>query len=63
MRTIPKTVVFVCTGNFYRSRFSEYLFNALAKTSGLYWNATSRGLKAWTVGRTKGPCPSSPLIG
>ena len=54
MRTIPKTVVFVCTGNFYRSRFSEYLFNALAKTSGLYWNATSRGLRAWTVGSREG---------
>ena len=26
-----KTVVFICTGNFYRSRFSEHLFNALAK--------------------------------
>jgi protein-tyrosine phosphatase len=42
-----KTVVFVCTGNFYRSRFSEYLFNARAKERGLFWRATSRGLKAW----------------
>jgi protein-tyrosine phosphatase len=42
-----KTVLFICTGNFYRSRFSEYLFNALAKESGLPWRATSRGLKAW----------------
>jgi len=41
-----KTVVFICTGNFYRSRFSEYLFNALAKTCGLQWRATSRGLRA-----------------
>ena len=44
-----RTVVFVCTGNFYRSRFSEYLFNALAKKNGLYWRATSRGLKTWTT--------------
>ena len=44
-----KTVVFICTGNFYRSRFSEYLFNALATKSGLYWRATSRGLRAKTA--------------
>jgi len=50
-----KTVVFVCTGNFYRSRFSEYLFNALAKKNGLYWRATSRGLRTWTVGAHEGP--------
>src|SRR5208283_274440 len=50
-----KTVVFVCTGNFYRSRFSEYLFNALAKNNGLYWRATSRGLRTWKVGVHEGP--------
>jgi protein-tyrosine phosphatase len=50
----PKTVVFVCTGNYYRSRFSEYLFNALAKEGGLHWRATSRGLKAW-MAANEGP--------
>ena len=50
-----KTVVFICTGNYYRSRFSEYLFNALAKEQGLYWRATSRGLKTWSVGANEGP--------
>jgi len=55
MPTNLKTVVFVCTGNFYRSRFSEYLFNALAKKKGLYWRATSRGLRTWTVGVHEGP--------
>ena len=49
-----KTVVFVCTGNYYRSRFCEYLFNALAKSQGLYWRATSRGLKSWMVGPHEG---------
>jgi len=39
-----KTVVFVCTANYYRSRFSEYLFNALAVRRRLPWRATSRGL-------------------
>ena len=49
-----KTVVFICTANFYRSRFSEYLFNALAKEQGLQWRATSRGLKTWTVAAHEG---------
>ena len=55
MPTNLKTVVFICTGNFYRSRFSEYLFNALAKERGLHWRATSRGLRTWTVGTHEGP--------
>jgi protein-tyrosine phosphatase len=42
-----RTVVFICTANYYRSRFSEYLFNALAAERGLSWRATSRGLKTW----------------
>jgi protein-tyrosine phosphatase len=45
----PKTVVFVCSGNYYRSRFAEYLFNALAKERGLHWRATSRGLRPATA--------------
>src|SRR5208282_5936580 len=49
MPTNLKTVVFICTGNFYRSRFSEYLFNALAKKRGLNWRANSRGLQTWTA--------------
>ncbi len=53
--TKHKTVVFICTGNFYRSRFSEYLFNSLAKERGLHWRAISRGLKTWTVGAHEGP--------
>ena len=42
-----RTIVFICTANYYRSRFSEYLFNALAEEHGLRWRATSRGLKTW----------------
>ena len=49
-----RTVVFVCTANYYRSRFSEYLFNALAKESNLQWQATSRGLKTW-MAANEGP--------
>src|SRR5579871_4301378 len=40
----PKTVLFLCTGNYYRSRFAEVLFNALAGAAGLPWRAESRGL-------------------
>jgi protein-tyrosine phosphatase len=42
-----KTVLFICTVNHYRSRFSECFFNALAKERGLPWRATSRGFKTW----------------
>jgi protein-tyrosine phosphatase len=39
-----KRVVFLCTGNYYRSRFAEILFNWLAQQRGLKWRADSSGL-------------------
>src|ERR1700758_2384536 len=39
-----KTVLFLCTGNYYRSRFAEILFNAVVGKMGLSWQASSRGL-------------------
>jgi len=39
-----RTVLFLCTGNYYRSRFAEILFNATVMKMGLPWKATSRGL-------------------
>ena len=39
-----KTVLFLCTGNYYRSRFAEALFNSVAGKMGLAWRASSRGL-------------------
>ncbi len=39
-----KTVLFLCTGNYYRSRFAEILFNSVAGKMGLPWKASSRGL-------------------
>ena len=39
-----KIILFLCTGNYYRSRFAEYLFNALAEKERLSWRADSRGL-------------------
>ena len=51
---MSKTVLFLCTGNYYRSRFAEVLFNHLATERGLDWRADSRGLArefgAWNVG-------------
>ncbi|MBV8357037.1 MAG: low molecular weight phosphatase family protein [Deltaproteobacteria bacterium] len=40
----PKTMLFLCTGNYYRSRFAELLFNHLAAQVDLDWHAISRGL-------------------
>ena len=37
--------LFLCTGNYYRSRFAEIYFNSLALRSGLSWQADSRGLR------------------
>lgn len=38
------TVLFLCTGNYYRSRYAEIVFNWLARQRGLTWQADSRGL-------------------
>jgi protein-tyrosine phosphatase len=37
-------VLFICTGNYYRSRFAEAVFNHHAEALGLPWRAFSRGL-------------------
>jgi predicted translation initiation factor SUI1 len=39
-----QTILFLCTGNYYRSRFAEVLFNLVAGKMGLPWQASSRGL-------------------
>ena len=39
-----RQVLFVCTGNYYRSRFAEEYFNHLAQKKGLKWRAFSAGL-------------------
>lgn len=49
-----QTVLFLCTGNYYRSRFAEIVFNHRARSAGIPWTATSRGLAevfgAWNIG-------------
>ncbi len=39
-----KRVLFLCSGNYYRSRFAEIFFNWNAEQRGLPWRAESRGL-------------------
>jgi len=39
-----RTVLFLCTGNYYRSRYAEILFNWKALQHALAWEADSRGL-------------------
>lgn len=39
-----KQILFLCTGNYYRSRFAEVLFNSVAQKMGLPWKAWSCGL-------------------
>jgi protein-tyrosine-phosphatase len=39
-----RVVLFLCTGNYYRSRYAEVLFNVVARREGLAWRADSRGL-------------------
>jgi protein-tyrosine phosphatase len=43
-----KKILFVCTGNYYRSRFAESYFNWKAGNSALPWQAVSRGLRVET---------------
>lgn len=37
-------VLFICTGNYYRSRFAEELYNFMAQERGLDWKANSAAL-------------------
>ena len=39
-----KQVLFLCSANYYRSRFAEHFFNWLAPQVSLSWRAASRGL-------------------
>jgi protein-tyrosine phosphatase len=48
-----QTVLFLCSGNYYRSRFAEVLFNWTAERDGLPWRAASRGF--WLSVNNVGP--------
>jgi len=38
------SVLFLCTGNYYRSRYAQAVFNHYAQQHGMPWQAFSRGL-------------------
>jgi protein-tyrosine phosphatase len=42
--TVVNKILFLCTGNYYRSRYAEIVFNWHAEKLGLAWRADSRGL-------------------
>jgi protein-tyrosine phosphatase len=44
MPSPKRNVLFLCTGNYYRSRFAEMLFNVKAEEAHLPWHASSRAL-------------------
>ena len=54
-----KNLLFLCTGNYYRSRFCELYFNHHAARRGLSWRADSRGL-APDINVFRNPGPLSP---
>ena len=56
-----KIVLFLCTGNYYRSRFAEVLFNSVAGKMGLPWRASSRGLALERGVNNIGPMATSAI--
>lgn len=52
----PPLALFVCTGNYYRSRFAEHLFAHLVAKQGLPWVSDSVGLGVdWACKVNVGP--------
>jgi protein-tyrosine phosphatase len=59
----PARLLFLCTGNYYRSRFAAILFNVLAAEVGLNWVADSRGLALERGADNIGPISTHALAG
>jgi protein-tyrosine-phosphatase len=57
MTTIQR-VLFLCTGNYYRSRYAEELFNHIARAEGLGWRAFSCGAAEQAFPENVGPWPA-----
>lgn len=60
MVTNPR-LLFLCTGNYYRSRFVELLFNHHAEHAALSWRAESRGIALEFGVNNRGPISSAAL--
>src|SRR5947209_14085616 len=56
-----KMILFLCTGNYYRSRFAEVLFNSVAGRMRLPWRASSRGLALERGVNNIGPMAASAI--
>jgi len=56
-----RRVLFLCTGNYYRSRFAEVLFNSAAAKMGLPWRASSRALALERGVHNVGPMAASAM--
>ena len=53
-----KQLLFLCTGNYYRSRFAEELFNSFARKANVSWIADSCGLACEKGSANVGPIAS-----
>ncbi|WP_317933292.1 hypothetical protein [Halioxenophilus sp. WMMB6] len=57
-----RRVLFLCTANYYRSRFAEQYFNHYARQQGLLWQADSKALSRDVAGEGNlGPISSHSL--
>lgn len=56
-----RRVLFLCTGNYFRSRLAERIFNALARERGLDYTASSRSLAPAPETRNPGPISTHAL--
>jgi protein-tyrosine phosphatase len=59
----PPTLLFLCTGNYYRSRFAEAVFNHRAELRGLAWRASSRGIAIDRLGLNAGNLSPHTILG
>jgi protein-tyrosine phosphatase len=60
---IMEQILFLCTGNYYRSRFAELFFNHLADKNDLEWRAISRALAMERGACNVGPISSDAVQG
>src|SRR5262249_15457566 len=61
--SVSHRLLFLCTGNYYRSRFAELLFNAQAVAASLAWRAESRGIALELGVDNRGPISEYALAG